>query len=161
MCRVVECAKLFLRVDKSHLCRQRDIDYPRLHLVLMAGIVKETLHIGSQLLRRELSIGRGQGKHLVSEGLHSSSLMHVDMCHFGSDDALTRSEQGVDHRRIGLCAANKEVDLCRTHLAGLPNLFFSLLTIGVIAVAGSLLLVRLNHPLQNLGLHPVVIIAFK
>ena len=129
--------------------------------MLMAGIGKEALHIVNYLLSRELRVGRGQGEYLVSESLHGTSLVHVDVCHVCGNDALARSEQRVDHRGVGLCAADEEVDFSVTHLAGVPDLFLGLLAVGVVAVATGLLVVGVEEPVQDFGLYAIVIIAFK
>ena len=129
--------------------------------MLMAGIGKETLHIVSHLLRREFRVGRGQGEYLMPESLHGAGLVHVDVCHVCGNDALARSEQRVDHRSVGLCAADEEVDFSVTHLAGVPDLFLSLLAVGVVAVATGLLVIGVEEAVQDFGLHAIVIIAFK
>ena len=129
--------------------------------MLMAGIGKETLHIVSHLLRREFRVGRGQGEYLMPECLHGASLVHVDVCHVGGNDTLARSEQSVDHRGVGLCATDEEVDVRVAHLTGVTDLFFGLVAVGVVAVATGLLVIGVEEAVQDFGLHAIVIIAFK
>lgn len=129
--------------------------------MLMAGIGEETLHIVSHLLHRELRVGRWQGEHLMSESLHGSCFVDIDVGRVGGDDALARSEQCVDHRGVGLCAADEKVNLSVTHLTGVSDLLLGQLTVGVVAVAAGLLVVGVDETVQDFGLHSIVIIAFK
>ena len=87
--------------------------------------------------------------------------MAGDMASLGSNDALVRREQHVDHRRVGLRAAYQQKHVGIGSLAGLANKLLGTLGMRIGAVAGLRLHIGVDERLQHCRMCTVGIVVVK
>ena len=98
--------ELGLGVQRAVLSRQAHVHRARKHRVLVALVFVEHLDIILEVLGMHLALVARDGEHLVAAKLDGARLVTGDVASLGSNDALVRREQHVNHRRVGLRAAH-------------------------------------------------------
>ena len=77
--------------------------------MLPVRIVAVRFEEAADLCGADLSVFGRQGERLVARMLDGSGLVDVYMSGSGSDYSLVRTQQGGDHRDVGLGAAGQEM----------------------------------------------------
>ena len=108
-----------------------------------------------------LALVAGDGEHLVAAKLDGARLVAGDVASLGSNDALVRREQHVDHRRVGLRAAHQQKHVGIGGLAGLANKLLGTLGMCIGSVAGLRLHVGVDERLQHCRMCTVGIVVVK
>ena len=89
--------------------------------MLVALVFVEHLDIVIEVLGVHLALVAGDGEHLVAAKLDGARLVAGNVASLGSNDALVRRKQHVDHRRVSLRAAHQEKHVGVRRLAGLET----------------------------------------
>ena len=97
----------------------------------------------------------------MAAGFHRAGLMHVDMPGGGAQHALMGTQDGGDHRHIGLGAAHQKMHGGLRGLAGRADQRPGALAVGVLAVAGGLLHIGAGQRLQDRRMRALHIITVK
>ena len=102
-----------------------------------------------------------QREHLVAAGLDGSCLMDVDVPRLGTQGSLVGPEDRGNHGGVGLGASHQKLHRRLRGLTGLADELPGVVTVGVQAVARCLLQIGLHQSLQNFGVGPLPVVAFK
>ena len=129
--------------------------------MLVALVFVEHLDIVLEVLGVHLALVAGDGEHLVAAKLNGARLVAGDVAGLGSNDALVRREQHVDHRGVSLRAAHQEKHVGVRRLTGLANKLLGTLGVRIGTVAGLRLHVGIDERLQHCRMCTVGIIVVK
>ena len=154
-------SELSLRIQRTALCRMRDIDHAGKYHVLMICIAPESFQQRNKLFRNDLSIMFGERHDLMASELNRTGFVDVDMAALCTDNALIRGQIRVDHSGIGLSTAGEEKHVSVGAGAGLTNLRLGALTEAVVAVAHFHIHIRLHKTTENFRVCTAVIVIFK
>ena len=128
-----------------------------LHALVTAVEPHQLRHLNS----RDLAVRAGKGQALVARGLHSAGLVDMDVTALGADRTLVGPQCGGDQGHVGLCAAHQEVDSRILPGAFLTDVVRSGTAVVIGAVAGGLLVIGLDQPLQDALMAAFAVIAGK
>ena len=101
----------------------------------------------------------GECQYFVSRILHGTGLVNADMAGFYGHGTLVVMQHGRNDRRIGLGAADQEVDLAVRAGACLQDLPLGAFCVRVAPVAVQLLEIGFREPLQDFRMGPFRIVA--
>ena len=108
-----------------------------------------------------LALVAGDGEHLVTAKLDGARLVAGDVAGLGSNDALVRREQHVNHRRVGLRAAHQKKHVGIGSLTGLADKLLGTLGMRIGTVAGLRLHIGVDKRLQHRRMCAVGIVVVK
>ena len=129
--------------------------------MLVALVFVEHLDIVLEVLGVHLALVAGDGEHLVAAKLDGARLVAGNVASLGSNDALVRRKQHVDHRRVSLRAAHQEKHVGVRRLAGLANKLLGTLGMCIGTVAGLRLHIGVDERLQHCRMCAVGIVVVK
>ena len=85
----------------------------------------------------------------MARGLDGTSLVDIDVGLFGGNHALGAMEETVNHGGVGLRAPDKEIDASLVEAAGVEYELLGIEGETVVAIAGSLHEVGVEHPVED------------
>ena len=141
--------ELGLGVQRAVFGRQTHVHGTREHRVLVALVLVKHLDVVFEIIGVHLALVTGDGEHLVAAKLDGACLMASNVAGLGGNDALVRSEQHIDHRRVGLRAAHQQEHIRVRRLAGLADKLLGTLGVRVGTVAGLRLHIGIDERLQH------------
>ena len=109
----------------------------------------------------DFSIRMRQGKDLMSRGFHRSRLMTVNMAGLRADHSLMGPKPRRDHRHIGLCASDQEMDRQLFIPAGPADQGGRIGTMPVLSIAHRLFHIGFHQFFHHLRMGAFVIVALK
>ena len=107
----------------------------------------------------QLAVPLGQRQHLVATEFDGPGLVHGDVAGLGSHHPLPGAQQRVDHRGVGLCAADEEINGSLRGVAGGANLFPRTLGVFVQSVAHGVFHIGLRQPFHYGGVGPLHVVG--
>ena len=153
--------QLRLGVQGAVLGGVGDVDHAGEDHVVVVGVgvegLAEVLHRGGV----QLAVFLGQADHLVARVLDGSGLMARHMAGGGGNHALPAVQQGSNDDGVGLGAARDKAHVCLGAGAGGADLLFGACAVGVGAIAGHFLQIRLHQLLQDGGVGALAVVVFK
>ena len=145
-------------IQRSELGRVRNIYHPRHNDMLAVLIPRPFVAKRPDRLCRQLAVFVGQCEDLMPAVLDGAGFVNADMTGIGGDHTLIRAQERVDHRRVRLRAADKEIDRRPGTRAGGTDLFSRGVGQRVEAVAGGLDEIRFRQAFKNLRVSALHII---
>ena len=122
-------------IEGTVLSRMGDIYHAGWHDVGPVGVGVVSGDVVVHLLSRYLTLGGGQGEHLVAGKLYGSRLMDGYVSAVGTQHSLKAAQEEVNHYHVGLCAAAKKLYLGIGTLTEMPHSLACRLADGVGTVA--------------------------
>ena len=157
----IEIFNLFGAIQCSHLRRETHIDHSRLGNMVTALVALKHLHKPVEHTGVQAPVVSRQSDDLVAESLHGTCLMHIDVTCFGTNDCLIRPQHSIYHRGVGLSTAGEKKHIRIGSVTSLLDTFHRLLCITVESIGQCLLTIGVDKCLDDIGMRPVVIVAFK
>ena len=98
-------------IKRPVLGRLGEIDGPGHDHVVVIVVLPEGIDTRADLLCRDFPVVLFQSQNFMSACLDRAGFMDADMSADGSDHALVRTQHGIDHGGVRLCAAGQEVNI--------------------------------------------------
>ena len=90
--------------------------------MLVVGVVPVALNAALDGIGVKFSVQLRQRNDFVAAGFDRASLVCADMTGLCGNYTLVGAKNGFDHSGVGLCAADKKIDVCIGSIAGFTNL---------------------------------------
>ena len=119
---LADLRQLIQRVKRAVFRGLGNIDQAGHDHMLVIGVVPVALNAALDGIGVKLSVLMRQGDYFVAAGFDRACFMSADMAGLRGDHALVRAKDGPYHSGVGLCSADKKIDVGIWSIAGFPDL---------------------------------------
>ena len=148
-------------IERTELGRLRNVNKARHDHMVAVLIVKVSSQSGPERFRRKLPVFVRDREDLVAVRLDRACFMDADVPGIRRDDALIGQQERVDHRRVGLRAADEKIDRRILCAHGPADLFLRRFRVPVRAVSGRFFGICLHKTFQHLRVRAFHVITCK